>query len=183
MEKWTFEHGWGWWIYCAITFGISAVCLVAHKRLWARKDTDPIKGQKVIMPIVYAIPSALLGGAQMIVQSKCLAELTELLVTSTYDDVLPIAHWFFWVELLLVSGFGLFWFFRLTQSLGMYEPLFIIPLMQVPATRAAAPSPLLPAFGSSRAPPPRCSVAHAAGGSRWAAAGQPPGSHALPRPH
>jgi hypothetical protein len=27
----------------------------------------------------------------------------------------------------------MFWFFRLTQSLGMYDPLFIIPLMQVRA--------------------------------------------------
>ena len=131
MSNWTFTKGWGWWIFLAITFGISMVALVAHNRLWARRAAGKyVKNADVLLPILYSIPSALLGGAQMIVQSKCLAELTELMARG---EKLTIAGWFFWVEALLVSTFGLFWFFRLTQSLGMYEPLFIIPLMQVRA--------------------------------------------------
>ena len=129
IELWTFTHGWGWWIYIAVTFGISIVCLVGHRRLWARRQAGlPVKNAAVVMPVLYAIPSALLGGAQMIVQSKCLAELTELMARGSS---MTITNWFFWVEAVLVCSFGLFWFFRLTQSLGMYEPLFIIPLMQV----------------------------------------------------
>jgi len=128
MKLWTFSNGWGWWIYIAVTFSISAVCLVAHRRYWTRsRDGQPIKNAAVVMPVLYAIPSALMGGAQMIVQSKCLAELTELMARG---ESITIANWFFWVEAVLVCSFGLFWFFRLTQSLGMYEPLFIIPLMQ-----------------------------------------------------
>ena len=41
-----------------------------------------------------------------------------------------LADGLFWIELLLVTGFGIFWFYRLTVCLGMYDPLFIIPLMQ-----------------------------------------------------
>ena len=37
MSNWTFTKGWGWWIFLAITFGISMVALVAHNRLWARR--------------------------------------------------------------------------------------------------------------------------------------------------
>jgi drug/metabolite transporter (DMT)-like permease len=128
-QKWTWTHGWGWWIFLALTFGISSTALVTHNRLWARRAAGlPVKNAAVVLPVLYAIPSALFGGAQMIVQSKCLAELTELMARGS---TLTIAGWFFWVEAILVCGFGLFWFFRLTQSLGMYEPLFIIPLMQV----------------------------------------------------
>jgi len=127
-QKWTWTHGWGWWIFLALTFGISSTALVTHNRLWARRAAGlPVKNAAVVLPVLYAIPSALFGGAQMIVQSKCLAELTELMARGS---TLTIAGWFFWVEAILVCGFGLFWFFRLTQSLGMYEPLFIIPLMQ-----------------------------------------------------
>lgn len=128
IKYWTFTDGWGWWIFLAMTFGISAAALVAHKRLWARRAAGlPVKDAEVYLPVLYAIPSTLLGGSQMIVQSKCLAELIELMARG---ETLTIAGWFFWVEAALVCGFGLFWFFRLTQSLGMYEPLFIIPLMQ-----------------------------------------------------
>ena len=66
----------------------------------------------------------------MIVQSKCLAELTELWHGASSDR-----GRFFWVEALLVSTFGLFWFFRLTESRHVW-PLFIIPLMQVRAYAA-----------------------------------------------
>lgn len=128
IRYWTFTDGWGWWIFLAMTSGISAVALIAHKRLWARRAAGlPVKNAEVYLPVLYAIPSTLLGGSQMIVQSKCLAELIELMARG---ETLTIAGWFFWVEAALVCGFGLFWFFRLTQSLGMYEPLFIIPLMQ-----------------------------------------------------
>ena len=69
MSNWTFTKGWGWWIFLAITFGISMVALVAHNRLWARRVAGKyVKNADVLLPILYSIPSALLGGAQMIVQ-------------------------------------------------------------------------------------------------------------------
>ena len=67
----------------------------------------------------------------MIVHSKTLAELTELMaLSSTNGEPLPIVGWFFWMEAVLVCCLGLFWFYRLTISLALYDPLFIIPLMQ-----------------------------------------------------
>lgn len=65
----------------------------------------------------------------MIVHSKTLAELVEIMVLG-HGERLVIAGWFFWVEAVLVSVLGLFWFYRLTISLALYDPLFIIPLMQ-----------------------------------------------------
>lgn len=64
----------------------------------------------------------------MIVHSKTLAELVEIMTRGQGE--LPITDWFFWVEALLVCILGLFWFYRLTISLALYDPLFIIPLMQ-----------------------------------------------------
>ena len=61
--------------------------------------------------------------------SKTLAELVEIMVLG-HGERLVIAGWFFWVEAVLVSVLGLFWFYRLTISLALYDPLFIIPLMQ-----------------------------------------------------
>jgi len=131
---WRLPDAWAWWLYSAITFGISAVCLTLHSRYWKRRAAGkPLPNSDVIMPILYAMPSALLGGGQMIVQSKTLSELLEIMATTDANEpgyTIPLAGWFFWVELLLVASFGMFWFFRLTQSLGMYDPLFIIPLMQ-----------------------------------------------------
>jgi len=126
---WGFQQGWAWWIYIAVTFSLSAVCLVAHNRFErATKAGRPLRRQKQLQPVAFAIPSALLGGAQMIVHSKTLAELAELIFSEGQVELL--GEWFFWVSLLLVSGFGIFWFYRLTVCLGMYDPLFIIPLMQ-----------------------------------------------------
>jgi len=130
VSYWGWERGWAWWVYIVLTFALSVVCLVAHSRYEkARKEGRPMRYQDQLQPVAFAIPSALLGGAQMIVHSKTLAELCELLFT--HGDVSILADGFFWVSLLLVSGFGIFWFYRLTVCLGMYDPLFIIPLMQV----------------------------------------------------
>ena len=63
----------------------------------------------------------------MIVHSKLLAELLELTAAS---GEIAFADGFFWMELLLTSVFGVYWLFRLSQCLGLYDPLFIIPLMQ-----------------------------------------------------
>ena len=64
----------------------------------------------------------------MIVHSKAVAELFELQVQLI--EPYPLAHWFFYLELVLLSVTGIFWLYRMNQSLGLYDPLFIIPLLQ-----------------------------------------------------
>lgn len=148
ISYWGMKEGWAWWLYIAITFAISVVCLVAHSKYEkATKAGKPLKWQKQLQPVAFAVPSALLGGAQMIVHSKTLAELAELAFAEGQTEILT--EGFFWISLLLVSGFGIFWFYRLTVCLGMYDPLFIIPLMQArepssqrkPTPPAAPPAP------------------------------------------
>lgn len=130
INYWTFTNGYGWWVWLLLSLALSIVCLVLHSR-WAkmRAEGRPPRHHQYLMPIAFAVPSALLGGAQMIVHSKTLAELGEIMVLG-HGETLPIAGWFFWVEAVLVSALGLFWFYRLTISLALYDPLFIIPLMQ-----------------------------------------------------
>ena len=104
---WTFASGWGWWIWMILSLGLSVVCLLLHSR-WAKMKAEgnPPRNHQYIMPIAYAVPSALLGGAQMIVHSKTLAELAELMVSGHSGDQLAIADWFFWFVAVLVSVLG-----------------------------------------------------------------------------
>merc|ERR1712125_2404 len=70
----------------------------------------------------------------MIVHSKAIAELSEILIlklsTPELDQPLPLVTWYFWVELSLLVGCGIFWLYKMNESLALYDPLFIIPLMQ-----------------------------------------------------
>jgi len=62
----------------------------------------------------------------MIVHSKAVAELFELQTSG----VLIFASWYFYLEFSLLSVTGCIWLYKMNESLGLYDPLFIIPLMQ-----------------------------------------------------
>lgn len=128
-QLWHWDEGWGWWLYIVLTFSLSFFCLWVHARYEkAERDGARLPNHQYVLPVTFAIPSALLGGAQMIVHSKVLSELSELLFSG---DSGILINWFFWVEAVTVSVFGIVWFYRLTVCLSKYDPLFIIPLMQV----------------------------------------------------
>jgi len=42
----------------------------------------------------------------------------------------PVSHWYFYLEFVLLASCGIFWLYKMNESLGLYEPLFIIPLLQ-----------------------------------------------------
>ena len=46
------------------------------------------------------------------------------------DEPYPPLTWYFYVELALLSTCGVVWLYKMNESLGLYDPLFIIPLMQ-----------------------------------------------------
>ena len=148
-----------WWVYCGVTFTVAAVTYVLWRKLTADKiaeqnrweeSRDAIeatfaKGQddvqrtagmhklgpypepKTIEAIAFTLSASLAGGGQMIVHTKLVAELLEYWA-STGDQI--VGDWFLWCELLCVLVFGVYWLTRLTECLGYYDPLFIIPLMQ-----------------------------------------------------
>ena len=63
----------------------------------------------------------------MIVHSKVLAEILALLVSQ--GDTRVFTHWLLYVELALVAVCGVIWVVKLTQCLGLFDPLLILPLM------------------------------------------------------
>ena len=117
-----------WIAYFIATFAVAAVMYVVWRWYCSRKAAgSPLPYDNYLAPIAFTVSSALFGGGQMIVHSKLLAELLELTAAS---GEIAFADGFFWLELLLTALFGVYWLFRLSQCLGLYEPLFIIPLMQ-----------------------------------------------------
>ena len=64
-QKWTFTDGWGWWIWIVFSIVMSIASLYLHQK-WARAKEagQPIRNHQYLMPIAFAVPSALLGGAQ-----------------------------------------------------------------------------------------------------------------------
>jgi uncharacterized membrane protein len=117
-----------WWVYMIVTFAIALVAYIVWRRYnLATRQGKPMAYANVVEPAAFTLSSALFGGGQMIVHTKLLAELLEL---NAAAGELALANWFFWLELFLTALFGIYWLFRLSQCLGMYDPLFIIPLMQ-----------------------------------------------------
>ena len=91
--------------------------------------TDPDGESKVFLGARDLSPSIPTGHTSLHPTALALSPPHRSL-TPSHPPTSPPANWFFWVELLCTSTFGLYWLFRLSQCLVMYDPLFIIPLMQ-----------------------------------------------------
>jgi len=119
-----------WLVYLVGSIACAAGGWLAYWRLRAHSRRRSPFEDAVVLPALFAVSSALLGGAQMIVHSKALAELFDMLAGGA--ETLPslLVMWFFWVELLITAACGIFWAVQMDRSLGLYDPLFIIPLLQ-----------------------------------------------------
>jgi len=124
-----------WIIYCVTSVGSSMLIWMVHRRCRRivqqhRQPPHPFAAQ--LLPVTFALSSALVGGSQFIVHSKAVGETIELAFrwsqSSSYP--FPLAHYYLWIEFLLLCVTGLYWLYRLNESLGLYPPLFIIPVMQ-----------------------------------------------------
>jgi hypothetical protein len=117
---------WWVWLICSLSAALGAYAVHrAHSRALAAGHPKP--NHEVVLPVTYALSSALLGGANMIVHSKAVAELVELQVQGVANIW---AGWYFYLELTLLVTMGVFWLYRMNESLGLFDPLFIIPLLQ-----------------------------------------------------
>jgi len=94
----------------------------------AASGPDPAAG--VTLPALFAVSSALIGGAQMIVHSKALAEVLDMLFRGALPFVDMMSSWFFWVELAITATCGIYWGVQMNAAITLYDPLFVIPLLQ-----------------------------------------------------
>ena len=80
-----------------------------------------------VLPVTFALSSALIG-TQSVVQAKCLSECLEQALAHSVNI---FGYWYFWITLFLFGSLVAVWLFRLTEALRLFEPLFIIPMLQV----------------------------------------------------
>jgi hypothetical protein len=82
-----------------------------------------------VLPITYATFSALFGTFSVVL-AKVLSELVTLQAEGT-NIFWGADAWFTYVTLVGWLGFVGVWLFRMNEALSLYDPLFIIPLLQV----------------------------------------------------
>jgi magnesium transporter len=80
----------------------------------------------IIMPLAYAICSAIIG-TQSVIQAKCLSELLNMTVRGDNQLVYPFTYA---VTVLWLST-TVFWLVRMNRALQQFHGLFIIPALQV----------------------------------------------------
>jgi len=118
-----------WIVYLILSLSAAAAGWTTYHNLRSLNVRSPVVDE-VALPMLFAVSSALLGGAQMIVHSKVLAELFDMMAAGTIGFWGLLSSWFFWLELLITAGCGIFWALQMNASLALYDPLFIIPLLQ-----------------------------------------------------
>tara|TARA_B110001452_G_scaffold262925_2_gene263617 strand:- start:627 stop:2096 length:1470 start_codon:yes stop_codon:yes gene_type:complete len=120
-----------WLAYLFVTFAAATAGWAIYFPLArAMKTESPPAIGEAALPVLFALSSALLGGAQMIVHSKAIAELFDIVGGGALSFGELLATWVFWVEAMFAAACGIFWAVQMNSSLGLYDPLFIIPLLQ-----------------------------------------------------
>ena len=82
----------------------------------------------VLLPLLFALYSAQFG-SMMVVQSKAVSML--FVVSSCTGGAVNIwATFYFWMTCTLLGVLGFTWMYKMNEALGLYDPLYIIPLLQ-----------------------------------------------------
>lgn len=90
-----------WWCYLVLSLMVAAAALMLHNSYDRQlKEGGSPRHHEYIMPVSFALSSALFGGAQMIVHSKAIAELFELQTQGIQPY--PVTTWYFYVEFTLL---------------------------------------------------------------------------------
>jgi len=118
--------GWIFYLLCVIAIGVTMEC-VHRKYQRAKLAGAALAHSDTIMPVAFAMSSATVG-TQSVVQAKILSELMELLLG--LHETYVATDYFLYVTLLLFLSTVVVWLYRLNQALSLYDPLFIIPLLQ-----------------------------------------------------
>ena len=125
--EWAWKSSPAWWTFVGVSVTVALVCLRINRDYSNRvKMGQRAPGHQIVGPITFTLSSALLGGSQMIVQSKVFSELLAMIFQGFTS---PLTGWLLYVAVVLVVACGMLWVIRLTQCLGLYNPILILPLM------------------------------------------------------
>ena len=132
----TLENYWSkptWLVYLIISLAIAIGSYVTHivymrkmKLVRVQNDAPAPWAHEMVLPVSFTLYSSLAGGAQMIVQSKVFSELLAMIFQGNFTIFMG---WLLYVEIVLVVTCGIIWIVKLTECLGLYNPLLILPLM------------------------------------------------------
>lgn len=117
-----------WMVFLVAVIVLSAVLQVVHRiYLAAEKRKKPLPLSAAITPVTYAVSAAIIG-ALSVAQAKALSEVVSLLFPPCIINVLTEP--FLYMTLFLLAACGGIWLNRSVAALGLYDPNFIIPLLQ-----------------------------------------------------
>jgi hypothetical protein len=115
-----------WIIYVIFAIIIGIALQVTHMHYQKRKDQGmPLPKSDMVLPMTFA-GSSVVVGTQTVVQSKCLSELFELLMSGTNI----FACWYIYMVAVLFLVACVIWLGRLNAALEKYDPLYIVPMLQ-----------------------------------------------------
>lgn len=152
-----------WWSYLAVTVSVALACLRVHhvytERLSAGENPPH---HELVLPITFTLSSALLGGSQMIVQSKVFSELLSMLLQG---ELAVLSSGLLYVALVLVILCGMIWMVRAkiqaappvppkTCALCVYRRVHCVSACVYPPLPAGAPHAVPRAVQPAPHPPP-----------------------------
>jgi len=120
-----------WITYVILLVALAVVLQLTYKRLEQKKKQKEGKTKGTswdsenVMAVIYAVFSALFGTLS-VVFAKLLAKLLEL--QGAGENI--FAHWYTYITIVSWLFLMGFWLYRLNDALSLYNPLFIIPLLQ-----------------------------------------------------
>ena len=117
-----------WVVYLCIVLIAAAIMQTTHV-IYRRAEMagQPKWNSKAITPVTYAGAAAIVG-ALSVAQAKAIAEIFTLLMPPCLINI--FIEPFFWMVLFLLGSAGGIWLNRSIAALGLYNPNFIIPLLQ-----------------------------------------------------
>jgi hypothetical protein len=120
----------GWLLYLLFTVILGVMLQALHQVCLKQKALGtPLAYTEYVLPVTYATFSALFGTLS-VVFAKILSELLTLQIEGT-----PIFYgkycWFTYVTLVGWLALVGVWLYRMNEALSLYDPLFIIPLLQM----------------------------------------------------
>jgi len=119
----------GMWIgYLVLANALAFALLFAHHVYDAAKlSGNPRPYSALVLPVTFAVSTAVFGSF-CVVSAKTMGELVTIFLGGQFGPVL--SHWFFYVTLVVLLVCMSVWLGRLNAALRLYDPIFIIPLVQ-----------------------------------------------------
>jgi hypothetical protein len=122
-----------WVVYLTIVLTFAAIMQTIHvsyrrKEEEAKRTGGPMPWKNhAVTPVTYASAAAIIG-ALSVSQAKALSEIVTLLFPPCIINV--FSEPFFYMTLFMLAATGGIWLNRSIAALGLYNPNFIIPLLQ-----------------------------------------------------